>query len=151
MPANVETMFYVREKPWHVLGLVDTEHDVLGVLSGPNALCGIQSQVKCVGTHNPNRRHGNLDTRAAIVGVHQSGAIGRPPTCPMWERTATASSTPSATSPPTLIPSARPRTTTRTCSFGAQAASPNRPLLRPPGPGVAPSYSSTAPQGTCSG
>ena len=49
---------------------MDTEHDVLGVLSGPNALCGIQSQVKCVGTHNPNRRHGNLDTRAAIVGVH---------------------------------------------------------------------------------
>ena len=57
-------------QPQGLLGLVDTEHDVLGVLSGPNALCGIQSQVKCVGTHNPNRRHGNLDTRAAIVGVH---------------------------------------------------------------------------------
>ena len=52
------------------LGLMDTKHDILGVLGRPDTLCAVKGQIKGVLTHNPDGGHGNLDTTAAVVGVH---------------------------------------------------------------------------------
>ena len=52
MPANVETMFYVREKPWHGLGTrVETAPSSIDAL----VLAGLDWTVGAVSTrvHNP--------------------------------------------------------------------------------------------------
>ena len=55
---------------------MDTEHDILGVLGRPDTLGTVQSQVEGILTHNSDGGHGDLDTAAAVVGVHHH-QIGR--------------------------------------------------------------------------
>ena len=52
-------------------GILHPEQDVFGVLCRPDTLCRTESQIQGVLADHPNRGHGDLDTRTAIMAVEE--------------------------------------------------------------------------------
>lgn len=92
MSANVETMFSVRETPWHGLGRIvmdapasrealelaglDWQVESRNIYSGTGAMipgyrANVRSTDDAVLADHTNRGHGNFYTRAAIVTVEE--------------------------------------------------------------------------------